>query len=154
MSLWQQSWRLLSFMGIQYTLGRRGSYPYGLLIHYSLAEITVLVLISDVIQTFVLLTLFGRLSRRLAWLRKHLERSRQKRAALPERSWRSRLYRHRFTALLLISALPYGGGSLSGSFFALSSDSPKLKAFIIILSGCFLCSLLYYFSFAALFTQN
>jgi len=38
----------------------------------------------------------------------------------------------------------------SVSIFALSTDSPKLKSFLIILVGCLLCSILYQ-SFFGLF---
>jgi len=151
MTLWQQTWKLLSFMGIQYSLGRRGSYPYGLLINYSLVHIGILVLLCDAIQTLTLLTLLSQICQRVPWLRKRFEKKRLKRNNLPESSWRNHLYRHRFTTMILISALPYGGGSLSGSFFALSTDSPKLKSFICIITGCSLGTLLYHAVFAGLF---
>jgi hypothetical protein len=51
-------WKMVVFIGIQYALGRRGSYPYGLLVHFSLVKITIIVVISDVIQTIALLNLF------------------------------------------------------------------------------------------------
>ena len=58
-------WEIISFFAIQYALGRRGSFPYGLLVKLTLLEISVLVVISDMIQTFLLLNFAG-------FLRKHL----------------------------------------------------------------------------------
>jgi hypothetical protein len=51
-------WKIVLFIGVQYTLGRRGSYPYGLLVNFDLVKITLIVILSDMIQTAVLLNLF------------------------------------------------------------------------------------------------
>jgi hypothetical protein len=51
--------QILTFIGIQYSLGRRGSYPYGLLVGFSLFKISTIVVISDMVQTVLLLNLLG-----------------------------------------------------------------------------------------------
>lgn len=151
MSLLYEIWQLLGFIAVQYTLGRRGSYPYGLLIRYSLVQISMLIILCDAIQTFILLTFFNRLVRLSPWLSKRFDNKRRKREALPPTHWRKRLYNHRFPAMVFIAALPYGGGALSGALFALSTDSQKPRAFLFILLGCILGTLIYHVSISGLF---
>ncbi len=88
-------WKMVVFIGIQYTLGRRGSYPYGLLVHFSLVKIT---------------------------------------------KWKE-------VAVVIIAALPYGGGALSGCIIAYSMKMKKRKAFFLIILGCIIGSTLFYLGF-------
>lgn len=145
MNFWQQTWKLLSFMGVQYILGRRGAYPYGLLIKLSLIEITFLVILCDALQSVALLTLLER----IPWLSRLLEKARTRRREKKRWAWLQRLDSHRFMAMLIIAAIPYGGGALSGSLFALSTSSPRFKSFLFILTGCFLGTMLYHALFSS-----
>jgi len=65
-----ETWKIISFFGIQYLLGRRGSYPYGILVGFSLFKITLLVVISDIFMTIMPLNLFEWLAEKIPWLKK------------------------------------------------------------------------------------
>lgn len=144
MSIWDQSWRFISFMGIQYALGRRGSYPYGLLVNLSLFQIFLLVILCDALQTITLLLFFDR----LPGIRQLLEKKQNRLKEKNSRRWPQYISKYRYSAMVFISAIPYGGGSLSGSFLALSTGSPKFKSFLLILSGCVLGTLVYHAVFS------
>jgi hypothetical protein len=53
-------------------------------------------------------------------------------------------------AVVAIAALPYGGGSLTGSIFAISLKLPKKKAFVLIIVGCIIGSMIFYLVFAGI----
>jgi uncharacterized membrane protein len=151
MTLLTDIWQILGFIAVQVTLGRRGSYPYGLLLRYSLTQISLLIILCDAVQILILLTSVDSLIRRLPWLARHFERRREKRISRPPTHWLNRITKHRFPALVFISALPYGGGALSGSLFALSCQCDKPKAFVFIIIGCILGTLIYHLTLSGFF---
>jgi len=141
--------RILSFLAVQYTLGRRGSFPYGLLMKFSLEKLSLLVVFSDLLQTLTLLHFFDACVGKWRWLRnlrRKLTHSEE------ERSLRNRLKRAGNWGLVVVSALPYGGGALTGSILAVSLHIDKRKAFAAIMSGCVIGTLLWYLVFAGILT--
>jgi uncharacterized membrane protein len=156
-------WQIFSFIAIQYSLGRRGSFPYGLLLGLSLFEITTIVVISDIVQTILLLNFLVYTRQRFKSIYKKLkldkneanneniiavkkkEKQVQKRKKLTE--W---LEKNGSAGLIFIAALPYGGGALTGSIVAVSIKMNKKKAFFLIIIGCIISSFLYYLGFTGL----
>ena len=140
-------WEIISFFAIQYALGRRGSFPYGLLVKLNLLEISVLVVISDMIQTFLLLNFAGFLRKHLNFLSTLKKKLRKKPKPKKSNKW-EKLKKIGPLGLLLVSALPYAGGALSGSIMAASLKMKKTKAFLIIILGCIISTCLYFLGFA------
>lgn len=137
------------FLGLQYLLGRRGSFPYGLMVKFSLAKISVLVVISDILQTLFLLTFFDFFVHRCSFLRQFKEKLTKKRSQ-PRQKKSGRLKKMGKIGVLLISAIPYGGGALSGSILATSLKMKKAEAFALIMLGCIVGTGLYYLGFAGI----
>ncbi|MFQ6081956.1 MAG: small multi-drug export protein [Candidatus Aminicenantia bacterium] len=145
----KETGKLIVFFGIQYALGRRGSFPYGLLVKYNLLKISVLVVISDMFQTLFLLYFFEYFIKRLKWVKKLKERLKKKEPG----SQKNRLEKFKKiggVGVLLISALPYAGGALSGSILATSMRMEKKKAFGIITMGCVIGTCIYYLGFTGI----
>lgn len=149
--LLDELWKIVIFIGIQYTLGRRGSYPYGLLVHFNLVKITVLVVLSDMIQTVVLLNFFEYSFERIPLLKnfKNWLETRKKKVESKKKSPRW-FKKWQGLGIILVAALPYGGGALSGSILAVSLKMRKMKAYIFIIFGCIIGSLLFYLGFAGI----
>ncbi len=148
------AWKIFSFFGIQYIFGRRGSYPYGLLVNYSLIKITILVLISDVLQVLLLLNFLDFLKSKISWLRKknqdyEMENQGGGSHGRKHKFW-NRLKELGGFAVILVAALPYGGGALTGSIFANSLGIPRVKSFFLIISGCVIGAILFYLGFAGI----
>ena len=143
-------WKIIVFIGIQYSLGRRGSYPYGLLVKFSLIKITIIVVISDMIQTVLLLNLLDFFTQKISWLRKWRNRAEEKEKARSQTSFRAKLKKYGNLGLIIVAALPYGGGALSGSILAFSMKLDKKRAFLFITIGCIIGSILFYLGFAGI----
>lgn len=143
-------WKILTFLGIQYLLGRRGSFPYGLLVNFSLIKISLLVVLSDIIQTIILLHLFEFSITRWKWLHKLKARMEQKKKSESKRTIWAKLKKHGKFGLLVVAAFPYGGGALSGSILALSMKMDKKTAFLYIMTGCAIGTILYYLGFTGI----
>ena len=145
----QEIAKISSLIGVQYFLGRRGSYPFGLLLHYDLLQISAIVVISDVFQTIFLLYFFEyfrRLLGRSPWLKKTWDRKKEKNDRFLGRFLRE----YGTWGLFIISAFPYAGGALSGSLLAVSLNIERRLAFGIIMLGCVCSTTLYYFLFAGI----
>lgn len=142
----KQILRILGFIGVQYLLGKRGSFPYGILMKFSLLEIAALVILSDMIQILVMINLLDVLTEKFPWLRKLRNRKPKRKRDKPT-LW-ERLKTQGDYGLLAISALPYGGGAMTGSILAASMKMDKRKAFVIILGGCILGTAIFYAFFA------
>lgn len=132
----KQILRILGFLGVQYLLGRRGSFPYGILMKFSLLEIALLVVLTDIIQVLVLINMLGVLTGKFSFFRKKKETAPKQKRDKPS-LW-EKLKRHGDWGLLAIAALPYGGGALTGSIVATSMGMEKKKAFFVIITGCIL----------------
>lgn len=145
-------WHLILFFGLQYLLGRRGSYPYGLLVGFSLFKITLLVVVSDMVQTLILLNLFDWLAQKIPWLKKKRNGYVSGKSKNQKRNWLSRLKKYQAVAVIAIAGLPYGGGALTGSIFSISLKLSKKKAFLFIMIGCIIGSMLFYLAFAGIMT--
>ena len=141
--------KILSFIGVQYTLGRRGSYPYGLLIHFTLIKITFIVVVSDMIQTVFLLHFLDRV---LGFLKRLRSRLRGKRddSSKPENRTRERFKRYGPIGVFLVATLPYAGGALSGSILACSLKMDKRRAFLLITAGCIIGSIIFHLGFTGI----
>ena len=145
-----QLWKIVVFIGVQYTLGRRGSYPYGLLVKFSLIKITIIVLISDMIQTVVLLHLLEFSSEKIGWLKRLKNRLAKKEKKETKKSFWLKLKKYRGLGLIAVAALPYGGGALTGSILAFSMKMEKKRAFLYITFGCTIGAILFYLGFAGI----
>lgn len=148
-SIIQEIGKILSFIGVQYTLGRRGSYPYGLLIHFSLFKITAIVVLSDMIQTVFLLRSLDAV---LGWLKRFRARLRKSPAnpVKSEKRFWERFRRYGALGIFLVAALPYAGGALSGSILAVSLKTDRRRAFFIITAGCILGSVIFHLGFTGI----
>lgn len=149
MNIWLHVGRAVSFLVVQYTLGRRGSYPYGLWMGYPLTAVSILVFVSDLLQTVVLLKGLNTIR---PWLRRVRQlfpwavwaRKRQ------ERGLSGRWARWGIWGVLLVSALPYAGGALTGSILAVSLEQKPVRAFGAIALGCLLGTLLFHLGFSGI----
>ena len=143
--LWlDESWKLISFFLIQYALGKRGSFPYGLLIGFSLVKVAILVALADILQTIILLNLMEYSLNRVSLfrgLKNFLEKRQEKRR---QRQWLMKLSNLGNLGLLMISSLPQGGGALTGSLVAISLRARKLPAILSISFGCIISSFIFY----------
>ncbi len=141
--------KILSFVGVQYLFGKKGSYPYGLLLKFNLIEITVLVIICDILQTLFLLYLLDLSFNNIKFLKnikEKLKASEEKKKS----KLREKLIKWGDWGLFFIAALPYAGGAISGSIVAFSIGMNKRKAFFIIVAGCILGALIFYLSFSGI----
>jgi len=140
--------KILSFIGVQYLFGKKGSYPYGLLLKFNLVEITILVIICDILQTLFLLYLLELSFNHIGFLKKikeKLQTSEKKRS-----KFHNKLLKWGDWGLFFIAALPYAGGAISGSIVAYSLGMKKKKAFLIIVAGCILGAGIFYLSFSGI----
>lgn len=126
--------KIITFIGVQTLLGKRASFPYGLLVGLNLFEITALVVANDMIQTFVLLNCFGYLKSKFPMF-KTKERAKKR--------WKEKIETWGFPGVIAVSALPYGGGALTGSILAISTNLNKIRAYWSIVAGCIIGSLLF-----------
>lgn len=133
-------WKIAAFIGIQYVLGKRGSFPYGLMAGFGLYKITLLVIVSDIMQTLLLLNFFDYFSRKISWLKKEGTRG---------KFWK-KLKQWGAPGIIVVAALPYGGGALTGSILAMSVRMEKKRAFCLIVSGCIIGAILFYFGFTGI----
>jgi uncharacterized membrane protein len=142
--------KIISFIAVQFLLGKRGSFPYGILMHFSLLEITMMVIVSDIIQTCLLMSF-------MQWFKKvplpgkikaKLEH-RKKTKLLKEKPhlWQ-KLKQRGCWGLFTIAALPYGGGALTGSIVATSMGIDRKRAIFLIIGGCILGTMLFYCFFS------
>jgi len=146
---WKGISEIASFIGVQYVLGRRGSFPYGLILDFSLLKIGVVVILSDVIQTIILINFLPAAIRKVKELERvktYLEKKREN----SEGRFRNYFRKYGSSALLLISALPYGGGSLTGSVLAVSLKISKIRSFLLIITGCVIGTFIFYLIFTGL----
>lgn len=141
---------IAAFLGVQFLLGKRGSFPYGLLVGFSLVKITLLVIVSDIIQAFLLLNFFDFFARKVPWLKKKVGSCDTPRPAAAGKGVWNRVKRWGAPGLVAVAALPYGGGALTGSILALSMDVEKKKAFYFLITGCIIGSVIFYFGCSAL----
>jgi len=142
-------WRLVLFFMIQYALGRRGSFPYGILMKFSLLQISILVIISDILQTILLLKFFNFFFHHNNWIKRLKARFKKFRPGKKKERWK-KLKSIGPWGLFILSAFPFGGGALSGSLLAISLKMDKRKAFFIIIAGCIVSTTLYYLGFAGI----
>lgn len=143
-------WKIAAFIGVQYLLGKRGSYPYGLMVGFGLYKITLLVIFSDIMQTLLLLNFFDYFSRKIAWLKKKWKGREFKKKEGTRGNFREKLKQWGAPGILVMSALPYGGGALTGSILAMSVNMEKRRAFFFIVSGCIIGAILFYFGFTGI----
>ena len=138
--------KILTFFWIQYTLGRRGSFPYGILVHFSLIKIFALVILSDIIQIILLLNFFDFFINKLSILNK-IKKIFMNNSSDKKKNRLSKFEKYGDWGVLLASSLPFGGGALSGSILAIALKHNKVKAFFIVLAGCIIGTYLYYIGF-------
>jgi uncharacterized membrane protein len=139
---------IITFLGVQTLLGKRVSFPYGLLIGLDLLEITALVVASDMAQTFILLNCFDYITTKLQFLKKRES---------PTSRLKNKIETWGIPGLIAISALPYGGGALTGSILAVSANIRKTSAYWSIVTGCIIGSLLFCLGFGgimSIFNEN
>jgi uncharacterized membrane protein len=139
-----QVWKIIVLMGTHYALGRRGSYPYGLLVNFSLVKITVIVLISDMLLTVALLHLFELSIEKVGFLRKLKSRLHKKENQESQKSFWGKVKKWGWLGIIIVAALPYGGGTLTGSLLASSLKMGKKRAFLFITIGCIIGAILFY----------
>lgn len=132
---------IITFLGVQTLLGKRVSFPYGLLIGLDLIEITALVVASDMVQALVLLNCFDFISAKFRFL---------KRKGRAGGGLKSKMETWGVPGLIAISALPYGGGALTGSILAVSVNLHKTRAYWSIVIGCIIGSLLFCLGFGGI----
>ena len=145
-----QVWKIIVLILTHYVLGRRGSYPYGLLVKFNLVKITVLVLISDMILTIGLLHLFELSFDKVGFLRKLKARLNKKEKKESQKSLWGKIKKWRGLGIIIIAALPYGGGALTGSILASSLKMEKKQAFFFITIGCIIGAILFYLAFTGI----
>jgi uncharacterized membrane protein len=141
---------ILSFIGVQYLFGKRGSFPFGLILKFGLIKISFLVILSDMILSIFLLNLLPHSIKKIKNLRlvkRFLWREKNK----SENLFRKYLKKFGKSGLLIISALPYGGGALTGTIVATSIKMDKFKAFILITIGCIIGTTIFYMIFSGIF---
>ena len=142
--LLDQVWKIIVLILTHFALGRRGSYPYGLLVNFSLVKITVLVLISDMFLTVGLLHLFELSFEKVGFLRKLKSRLNKKEKKESQKSFWGKVKKWGGPGIIIIAALPYGGGALTGSILASSMKMEKKRAFLFITIGCIIGAILFY----------
>ena len=146
----QEIWKIAAFIGVQYLLGKRGSYPYGLMVGFSLYQITLLVILSDIIQTFLLLNFFHYFSPKISWLKRKRGKTKTvKREGVCKKLFK-KLKQWGAPGIMVVAALPYGGGALTGSMLAMSVSMEKRRAFCFIVAGCIIGAVLFYFGFTGI----
>lgn len=141
--------KLIIFLCIQYALGRRGSFPYGLLVNFSLLKIFLLVIVSDIIQTIILFYFFEYISEHFIYLKRFKQKLSKKYQTKIQNS-KKKFQKIGNTGVLLISALPYAGGALSGSILAISLKIERRKAVLLIITGCIIGTCFYYLCFSGI----
>jgi uncharacterized membrane protein len=148
----KESLKIISFMGVQYAFGKKGSYPYGILLKFSLLKISIIVVICDMLQTLFLLHLIEVSFDKIKFLKKMVNKIKHSEESEDRSKFRDKFKKWGAWGLFFVAALPYAGGAISGSILAFSMGMGKKKAFIIITLGCILGALIFYLSFAGILT--
>ncbi len=119
-------------------------------------KISILVIISDIFQTIILLNFFVLMKDLFRKLMVHFKGKKTEKKKTegekPRNKLKAFMKKHGTIGLITISALPYGGGALTGSLIAVSLKIPKFKAFIYIIIGCIIGTSLYYLIFSGVLT--
>jgi uncharacterized membrane protein len=144
------TWKIAVFLGVQFLLGRRGSFPYGLLAEFSLIKITLLVIVSDIIQALLLLNFFDFFSRKIPWLKKKIHKCDMEKQEVYTGKWWTKIKKWGTPGLVAVAALPYGGGALTSSILAVSANMNKKPAFFLIVAGCIIGSMIFYLGFSSM----
>lgn len=145
----QVAGKVLAFVGIQYALGKKASFPFGLLMGFDLITISIMVLISDLIQTAMLLKFFDFFIKHLKNLKKWCAKFFKSKRPPKRRFW-EKFRRIGSLGVFLIASLPWAGGALSGSILAVSLKVPKKRAFGAIMAGCVMGTAIFLVSFAGI----
>lgn len=145
-----EGWKIFTLFLMQYAMGKRGSFPYGVVLHFSLMKIALLVILADIIQTVIILFLFEASARKFSWMQSVKARLGRYQHKQEQKKWYQKFGGWGLLGIFLISSLPQGGGALTGSILAIGIQAKKTPAIIAISLGCIISDFLFYAAFRGL----
>jgi uncharacterized membrane protein len=125
---------LLTLIGIQFVLGKKAAFPYGMVMGLSPVFVGMVVLAQDVIQTPLVIRLLEGTTR-FSWL----EKFRRRLIVDEERLKNSRLMgwlrRMQHLGIVVVVSTPFAGGIWTGCILSHAFGLNRLNAFLLIALG-------------------
>lgn len=145
-----EGWKIVTLFLMQYAMGKRGSFPYGLVLQFSLVKIVVLIILADIIQTVILMYLLETSSRKISWMQGIKEKLMRYQRKREQKKWFQKFGGWGLLGIFLISSLPQGGGAITGCLLAFGVQARKIPAIVAISCGCVVSDFLFYAAFQGL----
>lgn len=132
----------------QFILGKKASFPLGLLLGMDVLEISIIIIICEFTLMAIVDFIFTWSLDRFAWSRLLKQRSEKFQEKLKTRRWSARLIQLGWLGPLLITAIPFSGGVWTGMALARIMVLPNRKTIWAVGIGAVIgCSI---FALAAL----
>jgi uncharacterized membrane protein len=135
--------RVLTFMGIQMVLGRKFSFPYGVVSQFKIHTVIMLIFICDIVMAIVLLYYLDVLSEKFVFFRKIKSLPSKKKKSQSKFKLFEKLRKFSGFGLFVVSANPYVGGCFWGCLFAHTIGIKRIPALVIVIIGSLICTLFY-----------
>ena len=131
---------IIPLLVVQYTLGKKAAFPFGLILGLNAWEIGIIVILSDFVLMAALNHMFDLSFNKFKWAMYLQERSRRIQDRLSKREWTARLMKIGWLGPLAITTIPFGGGVWTGLSLArvmnLSSKQTRLAVGLGVILGC------------------
>lgn len=139
---------IVSIVVAQFLLGKKASFPLGLVLGYSAWSIAIIVILCDMVLMFLLIDLFAIPLSRMKWMRFVRKRFEWAQQWLAEGRWTRKLIPVGWLGVVAITAIPLAGGVWSGVALSRTMAMTRNQSLITITLGIILgCAI---FLFAAL----
>jgi uncharacterized membrane protein len=137
---------LLTLVGIQLVLGKKAAFPYGLVMGLSPVFVGLIVLVQDIAQTPLIISLLGG-SSRLRWLEKWRRKLMLDEERLKNYRWMRWIKHMQHLGIVLIVSTPFAGGIWTGCLLSHAFGLRKLNSFVMITIGSAIGTVIFVLSF-------
>ncbi|RJP80717.1 MAG: hypothetical protein C4524_03070 [Candidatus Zixiibacteriota bacterium] len=137
---------LLTLFGVQLLLGKKASFPYGVIMGLSPVAIGVVVLFSEVVQGAVLMALLST-AHRIRWLSRLRQRLIVDEERLKQSRWWRRFHNMKRLSIVVVVSTPLAGGIWTGTILWHLFGLKKLDAVVLLGIGSVIGCAIFVLSF-------
>ncbi|MCF7840836.1 MAG: small multi-drug export protein, partial [Candidatus Marinimicrobia bacterium] len=137
---------IVSIVVAQFLLGKKASFPLGLVLGFSAWAIATIVIVCDLVLMFILLNLFAVSISRLKWMRLVRRRFEWAQEWLAEGRWTRKLIPVGWLGVVAITAIPLAGGVWSGVALSRTMAMTRNQSIITITLGIMLGCAIFLFA--------
>ena len=127
----------------QYTLGKKVSFPLGLVLGVEAYEIGIIVVLSEFVLMAIINHIFNLSFENFKWALYLRERSERIQAHLKQRTWTARLIQIGWLGPLIITAVPFAGGVWTGISLSQVMNLSNRQTLLSVGVGAILGSLIF-----------